>query len=715
MKKFENCFFYFLLFVVFILGIWCRLDDLSFWKKNKTIFYYKDLPIYAAYDSFYFARLAYDYTHNIFKNNAIDNLRFFPDNLIAQKKDKKINKSKDFALRYSSQGNLISFLIGWINAVTGIPLEKIVLYLVPIFASLFVIPLALYLKEIGFPYAGLIGGIIGVTAPIYWARTNLMRLDTDCLNLFFPFFIAYCLFKYFKSEEKRGLIWIVISSIFLLLYYFWYSVSVLQLVLVGAFLFKLFWERKGRISKKDVIVIGILILPNIWYLYSAPLGLFSAIKTLVLKIKSPTAVSNLFKDFPNVMLSISELQKIPFKDCILMQIFNYPLGVTGLLGAFMFFVLTLRNSLFLLPFFLIGLLAFHSGVRFAMYLAPFIGIGIYYLVYFLIKTVIFQFNIISAKKERIIIHGLGILLFIVTIFVQKKVFLSSSFPKVEASIVKDMVYLRENTPSNSTIWSWWDYGYAFEYYSRRATFHDGGSQTTPKTYFIARSFATSSAKEAWYITSFISNYGLTGIAEFLQNGTSAKELLFQINQGNFKKPIKIPVYWVFTKDLIAKFAWIYYFGTYNFDTKKGKFPQIIIPKLCYKLSEKVLRCEDLKAQIDLNTGIIQIKQKVIPIKTFYYRDEDRFIQQRFFDQGFIFIWIKDNQNRNYLFFYSPDAGESLFVKMFLLRKYDKKYFDLVLDHFPDTVIYKVKELPEGVKNNWKITEGGGHGNFSKSK
>ena len=51
--------------------------------------------------------------------------------------------------------------------------------------------------------------------------------------------------------------------------------------------------------------------------------------------------------------------------------------------------------------------------------------------------------------------------------------------------------------------------------SQKAVLHDGGSQSTPKTYFVARSFTTEDPKEAWNITSYLSNYGLVGMESIL--------------------------------------------------------------------------------------------------------------------------------------------------------------------------------------------------------
>ena len=55
-------------------------------------------------------------------------------------------------------------------------------------------------------------------------------------------------------------------------------------------------------------------------------------------------------------------------------------------------------------------------------------------------------------------------------------------------------YLRDETPDNSVIASWWDYGYYYEDTAQRATLFDGGTQTGIRLYWISRAFATDDLK-----------------------------------------------------------------------------------------------------------------------------------------------------------------------------------------------------------------------------
>ena len=57
--------------------------------------------------------------------------------------------------------------------------------------GLFIIPLGLYGWRVGYPIAGLLGGLIGTFCNEYYVRASIGRIDTDMLNIFFPILGAY--------------------------------------------------------------------------------------------------------------------------------------------------------------------------------------------------------------------------------------------------------------------------------------------------------------------------------------------------------------------------------------------------------------------------------------------------------------------------------------------------------------------------------------------
>ena len=686
-----NLVYYLLFLVVLVLGLYIRFDDIQFWKANEHLFFYKGETLYSEYDSFLFARLAKDMEEGLYRPGKIDPFRFFPDNSSQAKIDKE-----EFAPKYGISGAFISNTFYFLSQLTGLSVAWLTWYLIPFLAISPAIPLFFYLKRLNLPFAGLAGGIVMLSAPMYLGRTNLMRLDHDVLNLTFPILIAFLFYLFFASQTQgKKLIFVCLASLTLIFYQLWYGHPNLCFVLVLIFILYYLWEKKFKLSsfkKEDYLYLGLLILPQVWYLYAGPYHLYLQVKTLVFGLKEQTSAEKLFSDFPNILQSISELQRLSLKEVFATATYSTAFGVAGLIGALALFIFHIRSLFFLLPFFGIGLLTFVSGARFAMYLSPFVGLGLGYLVHLLFEKLLPMMGLfVEERKRSFALLLTGTLLFLALIFASRGAVSAVSTPKVHSFLVKDMDWIKHNTPKNSVIWTWWDYGYAFQLYARRATIHDGGSQASPKTYLVAKSFAVSSPEQGWRVISFTANYGLTGLANLLKEGKRASAIVEDMLAGNFDKPLKTPIYVVFTDDLISKFGWVHYFGSYDFNKKEGTFGQIVSPQDCKMIAPNVIQCADLdNAILDLTNGIINIKNGTIPIKDFYFHDGKELKAQQFFENGYVVELVRTQEGKFGLFLLLPQQADTLFNRMFILRQYDQRYFELVYDNFPISVIYRVK-------------------------
>ncbi|MFN4132311.1 MAG: STT3 domain-containing protein, partial [Caldimicrobium sp.] len=238
MERLTKFYYYLLLLFVIIFSLYIRFDDVKIWKAREHQFFYKGEPLYSEYDSFYFARNALDMKEGLFRHGKIDHFRFFPDN----SSQAKLSEKEPFYPEYSLPGNLISYLFYLLNKITGISVAWLTYYLIPILATTVVFPLFFYFRHLKLPLAGIIGGLVAVSAPMYLGRTSLMRLDHDVLNLTFPFLIAFLFYRFFETKALRAkYFWISLSSLFLLLYYLWYAHSNLNFVLILSFLFVYIW------------------------------------------------------------------------------------------------------------------------------------------------------------------------------------------------------------------------------------------------------------------------------------------------------------------------------------------------------------------------------------------------------------------------------------------------------------------------------------------
>ncbi|WP_457568106.1 STT3 domain-containing protein [Desulfurobacterium sp.] len=686
-------FFRIIMFIVLpiAVGLYIRFDDLSVWRAQKARFYFNDRPLFTSYDAFYFARWSEDYLEGKYRAGETDPLRFVPDNYIVSKlSDSEIKKLKAYKAVYPDPIPLESFMGAVFSRIFHTHIENVALYLTPVLAVLFVIPLVVYMDEIGAPIAGFSGAVFGVTSLMYLARTTIARFDTDSLNLFFPFLIAYFFHKTLHSKSRKRYVYAVLAGLSCYLFNWWYAHPDLVLIMFIVFIVGMVILRKKFNFENLKILMLFAVTSNPFVLYKGISIFVDRINTYILNFGKTATQTG----FPNVMQSISEAQRASFKMIVLTSTGNTLIFLLGFTFIFVLFFFKWRDMLFLIPPFMLGLMAFKSGNRFVMYLAPFVGMGFGYVFDLLLEW--------FAGKRQVSDDVWGILgqswykevfsVFVaVTIFVLSLVSQSQAVkfvavPKITPSLEAAFLKLKEITPDDAWIWTWWDYGTAIQYLSRRAVYHDGQSQLSPKTYFVATTFSASSPEVAFNVINGISHVGVTYIEKWLDEGLSPETIRDKFFKGEFNGKLEHPVYWIFTEDEIGKFAWINYFGTWNFDLKKGVKDSINPVGVCKIVDKEHVFCGGIS--IDIKSGVLNARGTTIlnklainidgKYREFSYNPSGRFYVELVKVRGKLLGFIMDEQP-----FYS------MFNQMYILRHFDKHYFSLVYDGFPAIVVYKV--------------------------
>ncbi len=92
-------------------------------------------------------------------------------------------------------------------------------------------------------------------------------------------------------------------------------------------------------------------------------------------------------------------------------------------------------------------------------------------------------------------------------------------------------WLKEHSPKNSVITCWWDNGYIYSYEARRMVTFDGGSQNSPRAYWVGRIFATSNENLAVGIIRMLATSG----DEAFEKGS----VLMNYTHNNVSEVVKI--------------------------------------------------------------------------------------------------------------------------------------------------------------------------------
>jgi len=670
-----------------VLGLWARYSPLPLWEKYREIWYVNGRPIFTGYDAYYFARLAEDYKLGIFNPGGEDKLRFVPD-----------------YTKYPPVIPFYSWLFAELSALTGKYVENLSFWLIPIFGVLFVIPLVLLFYGEGLYFTALGAALVGSLASIYVNRTAINRLDTDSIVLFSLFAIPMAVYYTYKNASPRGrYFFLLLLALFSNLFYWGYLHPDLNFVLwifATAFFLLSQWNPSQGLkafknilrNKENLIQLGLLTL------VFNPVILLFGFKSFGFRLSKYffDFGKPLSGNFPNVQISITELQKFNLKLLSFSTIGSEFLFFIAFLGIILFILTRFRVFLLLFPTFLMGLLAFKSGARFAMFLAPILGLGIGYLLDLLWNFLREKYSL-EGSKEFSAFSVLALLFSGVLAYSNKISFRSVAPPIMTSDIAAAFIELGKQTPKNAWIYTWWDYGYAIQYYARRATFHDGGSQFSPKTYFVALGFSSPNPSVGYNVTKSLEVCGAKCIEKLLKEGKTSEQIKEMFVKGELLKDKKTthPVYWVFTRDLIGKFYWISYFGTWDFKERKGEHIPII-SAFCQAKNLNLYLCQIGRSILyfnPINLYLFGGQNFRNPIKYFAIRTPERLKVIENPNAVFggalekVYTFIPDK----YAWFYTSDKGfKTNFNQMYLLRHWEKKYFEKVKEKFPDYVFYLVR-------------------------
>lgn len=799
MKLFEfnnnTWLFVIVLLAVFAVSSGVRYQQFETWKKNPGAYFVGERPMMTTLDAPYWLRIAREYNAVGYRENKRirsypeGNLRFLSGGVFVPTKYQDpppdahvglassvsssssstnnisstaslssfetLETETSFANRFAI-GHLLSFLIAKIVPYFNYNYYLAGTLLVPLLASLFILPLGIYFFRIGVPLAGLLGGLIGTFASGYYMRSSIGRIDTDMLNLFFPVLAALLILLTLQSKSERSvLLYSAAVGISLLLFEWWYSKPGFSLVYFVVLIFSLFIHKiRFRTVLLSAFLFTLCVHPTNFTkgtnsVESFLKGYLSIEETKEVQINNGTTPGN----FPNTMTTISEVDKVAMDEVLRRVLSNTILDWTGLLFLFGMAVFKWRVLLPMLPMLALGLLSFQSSNRFIMYLGPFIGIGLGWLlqlvverVFLLITKNIYHRDVVGTEGKGKKLKAKGSLWAKISAWLLMDFYANGRAPKgtknakinqqiaakegankiynrdTEDSKVDWWNWIRQGTlylvmcvffwlisgqtaisfvpgpsihprlyatflevkkrvPEDSALLTWWDYGYAIADATGLATFHDGGSQQGPKTYFIARGLISHDQDELYDITQYLSTEGTRGIGE---NNTSPEDLLVAVRNPQ-QKPWN-PIYLFFTADMTGKYGAISKLGSWDI-VNGGSKPRGYINLACNKITNEEINCRG--AKIDLNAG--KINNRVALKRLVFIRDGQVLREQKFgHAQGYSLQLLVAGQRVVEVQLIDEVVFRSNYNQMFLLGRYRDDLYEEAYNAFPFSRLFKVK-------------------------
>lgn len=652
----------------FFISVNSRYEQLRTYNtdKYKPYYYSGETPIMSTLDAYKFIRHAKENREGIYDPSKPDPQIFYPD-----------------GSPYPNPLPLLSFALDHLSRLTGQDMYVTAVNMIPWLSSFFILAVAIYFYLAGYPAAGVAAGLITSFAPIFYGRTSMGRFDTDGLNMFFLFTASIFLLLASRSKTNiKQYIYSALLGITVFLFYRFYHHGMFNIMYL-VMLFICLYIANVRMKNILISLLIYIVFSNPLYLYWAVSQLQHAVYVYIFNEK--TGIQAVF---PNVYDTISEARRESFIDVLKGVIGNPVISVTGLIGIVLFALFNIRNAMPLIPIAVLGLMAFVSAGRFAMYLSPAVGAGLAYLLYVLTGYAVkIAKNINDKVLSYIKIFVPAVLTVLMLFIVVAKGY--TSYGRINSASIHPKIYdmfkeMKEKLPENSAIYTWWDYGLAITDATGFPVFHSGMTQETAKTWIIA--FSMVSNQDVLYNTaSYLDNFGIKEVEQMAENGATLEDIKSKI--VNFDKgPKNKNTYILYTEDMVDKYVALAFLA-------KGK-QEVIYKNYCtlHPAQQSVLQCEN--SLIDLNSNKIKFqngeaaiskidmldeKGKIVHSQTLSYLNDGLNVIVEPIDKGVVRAYILP-----------PETYNSAFVQMFILGSYNKEYFEPVMDNYPYGRLYLLK-------------------------
>lgn len=243
---------------------------------------------------------------------------------------------------------------------------------------------------------------------------------------------------------------------------------------------------------------------------------------------------------------------------------------TGMLGGLgLMVILVLRPAfLLLLPLTALGVGSLFMGVRFAMFGGPSFALGLGLGVHWLAKALLDR---TGARENaltlvQILLAG-GCLLGYVGIYRDL-----APTPVLAPAHAEALMKLKTIAPKDASVWTWWDYGYATQYYAERMTPTDGGRHAGRDIYPTALALMTPSARQAAQVINL--SAGLNQDPARRWDRLPAPEVQQSLAMlAASDQPMKRPAtqYLVVCWENMGLLYWMGFYGSWDLAAGKGTF------------------------------------------------------------------------------------------------------------------------------------------------
>jgi dolichyl-diphosphooligosaccharide--protein glycosyltransferase/undecaprenyl-diphosphooligosaccharide--protein glycosyltransferase len=395
--------------------------------------------------------------------------------------------------------------------------------------------------------------------------------------------------------------------------------------------------------------------------------------------------------FYQVIQTVREAGKISWE-----TVANRIIGHPVLLGLSLigYILLTIKHKPFIiaLPLIGVGVFAHWAGLRFTVYAVPVAAFSVIYLLYIL------QGYIKNKKMPYLLFATFSLLTLVPNI----QHIINYKVPTVlNKTEVQDLEALKKLATPKDYMLAWWDYGYPIWYYSDTSTLIDGAKHHNDN-FIISKIMQTSSPELAANLSRLAvetyvdSNYSIVSNTIF-KNGKKDQLdpniLLSELEDPNYKLPKKTrDIYLYLPYRMLRIFPTVAVFANLDLTTGKAERKILFYPTSVKNNNKGLLtfsngiKFDTRKGEILLGTQTAQVKHFIITQNTKKGKVK---VQSQLYHAGgeYVVVYMK---SYGQFIVMDKKTFNSTYVQMFILEKYDRNLFDLVVSS-PYSKIYKLKK------------------------
>lgn len=650
-----------------------RFHQLKIWEKNHSLFQLSDgTPLFTTTDAPSFLMRA-KLIRQGENPTRFEHFRSYPNNV-----DVKIPSMEEFSPR---SVELLPLILAYISKDSSVKSLLIAgNYMLIFTAAISALMIIISFGASGNWIFGAVAAAGGGLTQSYLARSSIGRIDNDQLNLgFFYLIIGLITFASKAKSYRTSIPLAILSGTAIWLFNWWHSQPIFIYYYIIAFIWLELALNKDM--KRTIINVSIFIL------FSGTLS----VNDLFSDVYFSEQLSFGGLMFPNAFDTIGELKPLSFMDLTKQLPGSYWLFGLGIVGLFFWGIRQPVISVVYFPIAAFILVNSIYGNRVLYYAGPLVWFGIVYAIFIISRYVYSRVSQGACRNEMITLSlsGLGSMLLVWMVSNTSIVYA----PSFSREIVQGLNNIKgDRDASDKVVSTWWDYGYTSIFFNQLAVLHDGGSQTTPITYFVAKALLSQSQGDAAVYQKYLMTKGLKGIAE---NDLSGVELEEKILTSSPRLE-GIDGYFFLSKDMVKWMPSISKIGLWDLDQNSPIIRNGIQPSQmrfvnlgCYEtVSKNVLNCK--LGKINLNSGSINGQFLIDGVSVSTNGKHTGGWKTKNKDAQFV-VQIVNNSGMESKFYLIPRAMyQSTFNQLFFLGKFDKRFFELVEDGYPNYRTYKIK-------------------------